>query len=198
MADVTEKHLDNVHEHERTSINKHEVVNTKLVQGDDNYAQALIKEPPKPWAGVSITLYIISIVGFFCSTTNGFDSSLFGALLNNKRFLAFFNVGNVGIGAGIVSSMSQIGSVVSVPFVGPAIDTWGRRVGMLIGGIIICIGVIIQGTVINTNNSGQFMAGRFFMGFGVNVISAAGPCYIVEICHPAYRGIVVGLYNVFW
>ena len=198
MADVTEKHLDNVHEHEHSSLNKAEVVQTRVLQGDDNYAQALVKEPPQAWSSVSIQLYIISIVGFFCSTSNGFDSSLFGNLLGNPKFTEFFKVGNVGIGAGIVTSMSQIGSVTSVPFVGPAIDTWGRRVGMVIGGLVIILGVIIQGTVVNTRNRGQFMAGRFFMGFGVNVISAAGPCYVVEICHPAYRGIVVGLYNVFW
>jgi sugar porter (SP) family MFS transporter len=199
MADLShEKHLDNVHEAERSSINKHEIVETKLVVGDDNYAQALLKEPPKPWASASLMLYAFSIIAFCCSTSNGFDSSLFGNLLDNKNFKEFMSVGSVGIGAGIVTSMSQIGSVTSVPFVGPAIDTFGRRVGMLIGGLIICLGVIVQGTVINTGKTGQFMAGRFFMGFGVNVIASAGPCYAVETAHPAYRGIVVGLYNVFW
>jgi len=199
MADLhNEKHLDNVHEAERSSINKHEVVDTKLVVGDDNYAQALLKEPPRPFASASLALYAFSIIGFCCSTSNGFDSSLFGNLLDNNDFKKFMSVGSVGIGAGIVTSMSQIGSVTSVPFVGPAIDTFGRRVGMLIGGLIIVLGVIIQGTVINTGKTGQFMAGRFFMGFGVNVIASAGPCYVVETAHPAYRGIVVGLYNVFW
>jgi hypothetical protein len=69
-------------------------------------------------------LYGCSAIGFFCSTSNGFDSSMFGNLLNNDKFLAFFEVGSVGIKAGIVSSMAQIGSVVAIPFVGPALDTW--------------------------------------------------------------------------
>jgi hypothetical protein len=42
------------------------------------------------------------------------------------------------------------------------------------------------------------MGGRFFMGLGVQLVSSAGPCYVVEISHPAYRGIVTALYNVFW
>jgi len=42
------------------------------------------------------------------------------------------------------------------------------------------------------------MAGRFLLGLGVGVIGAAGPCYVVEISHPAHRGIITGLYNVFW
>lgn len=76
------------------------------------------------WNGIALTLYACSIVGFCCSTSNGFDSSMFGNLLNDPTFLDFFAVGSVGIKAGIVSSMAQIGSVVAIPFVGPALDTW--------------------------------------------------------------------------
>ncbi|RFU31831.1 hypothetical protein B7463_g4510, partial [Scytalidium lignicola] len=143
-------------------------------------------------------LYFFSLIGFFCSTSNGFDSSLFGNLLANDSFNDFMNVGNVGIGAGIVTAMSQIGGVAALPFIGPAIDTWGRRGGMFIGGMVITVGVIIQGTCVANHNIHQFMGGRFFMGMGVNIISAAGPCYVVEISHPAYRGVVTALYNIFW
>lgn len=36
------------------------------------------------------------------------------------------------------------------------------------------------------------------MGMGINVIAAAGPVYVVEVSHPAYRGVVTAFYNVFW
>ena len=62
----------------------------------------------------------------------------------------------------------------------------------------VTIGVILQGTCVANHNVGQFMGGRFFMGMGVSLIASAGPCYVIEISHPAYRGIVTGLYNVFW
>lgn len=95
--------------------------------------------------------------------------------------------------------MYQIGSVAAIPFVGPSIDTWGRRAGMFIGAGIIVIGVIIQlACIVNPDSTGQFMAGRFFLGFGVSIMSAAGPTYVIEMAHPAYRGIVGGLYNVMW
>jgi len=123
---------------------------------------------------------------------------MFGALLSNDAFKAFFAVGNVGIGAGIVSSMNQIGGVVAIPFIGPALDTFGRRAGMFMGATIIIIGVIIQGTCTMTQSSGQFMGGRFLMGLGISLVSSAGPCYVVEINHPSYRGVVTGLYNIFW
>ena len=94
--------------------------------------------------------------------------------------------------------MYQIGSVVAIPFIGPAIDTWGRRGGMFIAGSIIVIGVIIQGTTIATHSIGQFMGGRFLLGFGVGIIGSSGPTYVVEMSHPAHRGVTTGLYNVFW
>ena len=94
--------------------------------------------------------------------------------------------------------MYQIGSVVAIPFIGPAIDTWGRRWGMFIGATTIVVGVIIQICTIANANVGQFMAGRFFLGFGVSIAAAAGPIYVVEISHPVYRGVVTGLYNVMW
>jgi sugar porter (SP) family MFS transporter len=99
---------------------------------------------------------------------------------------------------GIVTSMYQIGSVVAIPCVGPGIDTWGRRVGMTIGSFIIIIGIIIQIACIKTASVDQFMAGRFFLGFGVSIAAAAGPTYVVEVSHPAHRGIITGLYNVMW
>ena len=138
MADLSRKEHDGalVNEHEDAGLEKPSVVSTRVVIGDDHFNQAMLKEPPKPWNAIALQLYLISVVGFFCSTSNGFDSSLFGNLLDNTTFQNFFNVGNVGIGAGIVTSMSQIGGVVAIPFIGPAIDTFGRRIGMMIGGVV--------------------------------------------------------------
>lgn len=132
--------VDHVDDHDISE--KTAAVASKVVMGDEGFNQAMLKEPPQPWNWVAIQLYAISIVGFCCSTSNGFDSSLFGALLANDAFKSFFAVGSVGLQAGIVSSMNQIGAVVSLPFVGPALDTFGRKVGMFIGASIIVIGVM--------------------------------------------------------
>ena len=89
---------------------------------------------------------------------------MFGGLTANSRFLAHFHgvcrpdliagqlanapQENNGIWAGLVSAMYQIGGVCALPFVGPAIDTYGRRVGMFIGSILIVLGTVITGTTI--------------------------------------------------
>ena len=98
---------------------------------------------------------------------NGYDGSLLNGLLINPQFKTFFHGSNAGIWAGIVSSMYQIGGVVALPFVGPAIDTWGRRWGMFIGSVIILLGTIISGTTFKDASVGQFMGGRFILGKSV-------------------------------
>ncbi|MCJ1405688.1 hypothetical protein MMC11_008917 [Xylographa trunciseda] len=194
---MTEKTSGDIQEHDEY-LDKQPVAAVKIVTGDETFNQAMLKEPPRPFSRAALLLYAFSLVGFFCSTTNGYDGSLFGTLLANKVFTGFFNVQDVGIWTGIVTSMYQIGSVVAIPFIGPAIDTFGRKFGMFIAAFIIVIGVIIQGACVKTASVGQFMGGRFLLGFGVGIIGSAGPIYVVEISHPAHRGVVTGLYNVFW
>lgn len=126
---------------------------------------------------------------------NGYDGSLINNLLMNPDFKEKYGVENDGIWAGIVSSMYQIGGVSALPFVGPGIDTWGRRVGMFIGAFTVILGTIIQGT---SHGAGPFMGGRFLLGFGVSIAAAAGPMYVVELNHPAYRGVVGAFYNTLW
>lgn len=95
---------------------------------------------------------------------NGYDGSLLNGLLANPQFKTFFHGSNNGIWAGIVSSMYQIGGVVALPFVGPAIDGLGRRKGMFVGAFIIALGTIISGTTFMDRNLKQFVGGRFVLG----------------------------------
>ncbi|KAL3425382.1 hypothetical protein PVAG01_02173 [Phlyctema vagabunda] len=175
--------------------NKFEQVAIKIIDGNAAFTEAMIKEPPRPYSLRSFILYGACMVGFMCSTMNGFDGSLYNNLQENKQWRAYFKIQNTGISNGVVSAMYQIGGVVALPFVGPAIDTWGRRMGMCIGGVLVIIGTVAQAL---GNNVSGFMGGRFVVGFGVSIASAAGPMYVVEVSHPAYRGIMTGFYNTWW
>ncbi|KAK3187122.1 hypothetical protein K4F52_004024 [Lecanicillium sp. MT-2017a] len=170
-------------------------IQEKVVHGNEAFNEALLKEPPQKWARPMVMVYVFSIIGFFCSTMNGYDASLINNLLQNTAFRETYNVENDGLWAGIVSSMYQIGGVVALPFVGPIIDGFGRRVGMASGALIVIVGTIIQAT---SHARAQFMGGRFFLGFGVGISASAGPMYVVEINHPAYRGVVGAIYNCLW
>jgi sugar porter (SP) family MFS transporter len=174
---------------------KFDQVDVKVVDGNAAFTEALIKEPPKPRSRRALILYACSLLGFFTSTMNGYDGSLYNNLQENNAYKANFHVGNSGFSDGLVSAMYQIGGVTALPFVGPACDTWGRKFGMFIGSLLVVVGTIVQGT---GTTLGQFMGGRFVLGFGVSIASAAGPMYVVEVSHPAYRGIVTAFYNTFW
>ena len=88
--------------------------------------------------------------------------------------------------------------LVSAPFTvqsGLILTVPGRRWGMFFGALIIVIGACIQAPSVNL---GMFMAGRFILGFGVAISASAGPAYVSEMAHPAYRGTMTGIYNTFY
>jgi MFS family permease len=82
---------------------------------------------------------------------------------------------------------------------------WGLRLilgdagrGCLSGSVLVVVGTVVQGTSVYSASIEQFMGGRFLVGFAVAIASAAGPMYVVEISHPAYRGIMTAFHNIWW
>lgn len=129
---------------------------------------------------------------------NGYDGSLFNGLCANTRFIDFFDGSDSGPWPAKISAMYQVGGIIALPFVGPAIDTWGRRWGMFIGSFLVIIGTIMNGVTLYSSPTALLMGGRFILGFGVSIASAAGPIYVVETSHPAYRSIVTAYCNCTW
>jgi len=119
-----------------------------------------------------------------------------GNINSMKPFLNFFGLPpGGGSQTGVFFSIYNIGGIVATPFVGPMVDMWGRRWGMVIGAVLIVLGSLVQGA---SGGRAQFIAARFILGFGVNISASAGPAYVVEIAPPSWRGAVTGVYNTFW
>lgn len=91
--------------------------------------------------------------------------------------------------------MYNIGSVAAVFFTGPVNDLFGRRWGMFVGAFMVIVGTCVQAPSIS---KGQFLGGRFILGFGVSFCSVSAPCYVSELAHPSWRGTLTGLYNCTW
>lgn len=196
MAEQNEKAFATTTLDRSTTKDSHVIVETKTIKGSTAYNEALIKEPVSLRHPMAIRLLLCLLLGCFAQTMNGFDGSLFGGLTANQQFLDFFHGKNNGEWAAINPTMYEVGGVCALPFVGPIVDTWGRRWGMCIGAWIIIVGTIINRlTVLNGGHDGQLKGGRFVLGFGVSIISAAGPIYVVETAHPAWRGIVTAYCN---
>src|SRR2546423_5551675 len=94
--------------------------------------------------------------------------------------------------------LSRLCIKLAVLSLSPSLGPWGRRIGMFIGSFLIIIGTIITSTTVYNASVHQFMGGRFLLGFGVSVTSAAGPIYVVETSHPAFRGVVTAYCHTFW
>ncbi|KAK6217107.1 lactose permease [Colletotrichum tabaci] len=139
-------------------------------------AAALEERPPNIWSPNMLKLYFILSIGYLVSTMNGFDSSLMGSQNAMPQYQKTFGLSGAGSTTGIVFMIYQVGQVASFPFCSPLADA-------------------IQTPA---NTLGQFIAGRFVLGFGASLASAAGPAYIVELAHPKYRGTMAGAYNTFW
>jgi sugar porter (SP) family MFS transporter len=165
----------------------------RVVQGSDAMAKAFLANPPKPFSKNACQLYLIALIGLLVGTMTGIDESIMGSFLVMKPFQNEFGAEVSGVKAGYLTAMFQIGSVCSLPFVGEALDRFGRRFGIFVGCAFVVLGTIMQGTSQIHGSLGQFLGGRFLLGFGTNIALAAGPTYIVEISHPAYRGVLTAL-----
>lgn len=100
-----------------------------------------------------------------------------------------------GSATGIVFIVYNLGQIAAFPFCGLLADGYGRRACIFVGCLLVLVGTAVQAT---SSGLSHFMGGRFLLGFGASIASAAGPAYTVELAHPAYRGFMAGMYNNFW
>ena len=122
-------------------------------------------------------------------------------------YLNHFGLSNTSGTTGLVFAIYSAGSLVSVPFAGPISDNLGRRWGMLIGSLFIILGTVVVvtaaertwpgqqpgGTTAHVVSGGQFIGGRFLLGFGVNIATTAAPAYVIEMAPPQFRGRITSM-----
>ncbi|KAH9907217.1 lactose permease [Xylariomycetidae sp. FL2044] len=192
MASTTETHLKpQVSVTDEKPIGEvHEVTAASVA-----LAAAVAEQKPNLLSKNMMRLYMIMAVGYLVSTLNGFDSSLMGAINAMPEYQATFGLNGEGSTTGIIFIIYNIGQITSFPFCGMIADGFGRRWCIFVGCLIVLIGTAVQGTA---NELWHFTFGRFILGFGASIASAAGPAYTVELAHPAYRGTMAGMYNNFW
>lgn len=75
---------------------------------------------------------------------------------------------------------------------GPASDRWGRRFGMFLGSSVVVLSAIMMAA---GSTKTTFMVGRFFLGVGASICSAAAASWVAESSPPQWRGPTTYLYN---
>lgn len=165
---------------------------TKLVQGSERWASAIAADAPRLLSWNIMLTFVMCIPAFLCGSMAGYDSSVMAGFLVMGSFQDLFGANVNGFQAGYITSIYQIAGVVAIPFIGPCMDRFGRRSALFLGCLASVLGAIIQATSARTGSLGQFLAGRFMLGFGGVLAQAAAPTYCVEVAHPAHRGILAG------
>ncbi|KAF9890855.1 hypothetical protein FE257_005431 [Aspergillus nanangensis] len=138
--------------------------------------------------------YICLMFVVLTSATNGYDGSMMNGLQTLAHWQEYFNHPQ-GSMLGILNAIMSLGSLAALPAVPYTADLLGRRMGVLIGCIIMILGVVLQSI---SANYGMFLAARFLIGFGVAIAHGASPLLIAELVHTQHRAIFTTIYNTTW
>ncbi|KJZ70832.1 hypothetical protein HIM_09791 [Hirsutella minnesotensis 3608] len=154
-------------------------------------------EAGKSWPGIVIGFFVA-----FGGVLFGYDTGTISGILAMPYWQNLFSTGyrnptghldiTTGQESGIVSILSAgtfFGALFS-PLLG---DYIGRRPALLISTWVFNLGVILQTAATSIP---LFLAGRFFAGLGVGLISALIPLYQSETAPKWIRGAIVGAYQL--
>ncbi|CAI6331948.1 unnamed protein product [Periconia digitata] len=140
------------------------------------------------------TTYFLMFFVILTSATNGYDGSMVNGLLTLEQFTEYMGDPSGSI-KGLFSGILFLGSLLALPVTPYIADGLGRRMGIVIGSIIMLLAVALQSASVNYS---MFIAARFFLGFGVAIAHGSAPLLITEVCHPQHRAIFTTIYNTTW
>ncbi|EPQ53071.1 hypothetical protein GLOTRDRAFT_117176 [Gloeophyllum trabeum ATCC 11539] len=165
---------------------------TAEVLKSSRLAAALLAERPSVYSFQMLKLWAVLFVAYQCSAQNGFDANTFGGVSAMPNFKKQFGV-DQGTTQGFLAAIYVMGNVVGSFVAGPNADRYGRRFGMFTGSVVSLIGAILQTAA---QKEAHIIAGRVTLGVGAVLLGPAGQAYTIEMAHPAYRGIMGGMYQV--
>ncbi|CAD0043038.1 unnamed protein product [Aureobasidium pullulans] len=158
-------------------------VPVKTPQGHFFFAGHTI-ERVKWWSsGPMRKLYFLLVVMIMTNTANDFDRSMMNGLQSLSYWQEYFNHPSGSI-LGLFNASMSLGSLIGLFFVAYTIDLLGRRAGVLIGSVIMCLGVGLQ---TGAANFGMFVASRLLIGFGDCIVLGSAPLHITELAPPQDR-----------
>jgi len=153
---------------------------------------------PEGEAGAAWPAIVIGLFVAFGGVLYGYDTGTISGILAMPYWLENFSTQADGtltasedsLIVSILSAGTFFGALSASPFG----DLLGRRWGL----ITSCALVFNFGVILQTASTSQplFIAGRFFAGFGVGLVSALIPMYQSETAPKWIRGTIVGAYQL--
>lgn len=162
----------------------------------------LMLKKPQNVAGSAAPAILIGLFVAFGGVLFGYDTGTISGILAMKYWRDTFSTGHRNKDGELDITTSESSLIVSIlsagTFLGalaaaPMGDYLGRRWGLIASNVVFDLGVILQ-TAATANP--LLIAGRFFAGFGVGLISALIPLYQSETSPKWIRGTIVGAYQL--
>ncbi|KAL2395781.1 Major facilitator-type transporter ecdD [Exophiala dermatitidis] len=157
---------------------------------------------PADVPGSAAPAIIIGCFVAFGGILFGYDTGTIGGILAMKYWRKLFSTGYINPKDNLPDvSASQTSEIVSILSAGtffgalfsaPLADMLGRRWAMIFNSAVFTFGVILQTAATAIP---MFVAGRFFAGLGVGLLSATIPLYQSETAPKWIRGAIVGCYQ---
>jgi SP family galactose:H+ symporter-like MFS transporter len=94
---------------------------------------------------------------------------------------------------GLVVAAVPIGAVAGAAIAGPAADTYGRRLMILLAAAVFIVGALISAAAPGVE---VLVAARIVIGVAIGLASAAAPVYISEVAPPESRGRLVSFFQL--
>ncbi|KAM0521239.1 hypothetical protein ACHAPE_002715 [Trichoderma viride] len=157
---------------------------------------------PHDEAGASWPAIAMGFFVAFGGVLYGYDTGTISGIMAMPYWKDLFSTGFRNSNGDLDITTSQESSIVSILSAGtffgalasPLLaDFFGRRPALMISTWVFNLGVVLQ-TIATAIP--MFLAGRFFAGFGVGLISALIPLYQSETAPKWIRGAIVGAYQL--
>ncbi|KAK4501691.1 hypothetical protein PRZ48_007500 [Zasmidium cellare] len=142
---------------------------------------------------LSIAVSVVATNGFLLF---GYDQGVMSGIISAPQFNAAFpETKDDSTWQGFVTAIYEIGCLIGALFQLGYGDKIGRRRAIIVGGIIMIIGVIIQVTAVPSSGTAgataQFIVGRTITGIGNGINTSTIPTYQAECSHSTNRGLLI-------
>ncbi|KAJ5511244.1 Major facilitator superfamily domain general substrate transporter [Penicillium expansum] len=158
---------------------------------------------PDDAVGSAAPAIMIGLFVAFGGVLFGYDTGTISGILAMTKWREMFSTGFINekdhlpdvtsSQSSMIVSLLSAGTFFGALGAAPIADKFGRRLGMIMESFVFVFGVILQTA---STSIPLFVAGRFFAGFGVGLLSATIPLYQSETAPKWIRGTIVGAYQL--
>ncbi|KPM37673.1 Sugar transporter STL1 [Neonectria ditissima] len=138
---------------------------------------------------LSLAISTVATTGFLLF---GYDQGVMSGIISAPEFNEYFPATYGETMQGLVTAIYEIGCLMGAMFILAVGDLLGRRKAMILGGVIMILGVIIQISCVKGHQQlAQLIIGRVITGVGNGINTSTIPTYQAECSKTSNRGLLI-------